>query len=92
MIASTWIAAAARPWLTLAIVLVVLSALTLLVIVLGPTRTVREEPPLDEEVESRILLGESPDQIEEELEEEAREREDEAESEDAPGPGSGPAA
>jgi hypothetical protein len=47
---------------------------------------VRQEPPLDEAVESRILLGESPAEIEEELEEEQEEAEAEAEGSDVPGP------
>ena len=78
---------ALQTWIAVAIVLAAISALTLLLIIIGPTRTVREEPPLDDDVESRILLGEKAAQIEEELEEEEQE---EAESEE---PGvSGPAA
>jgi hypothetical protein len=80
---------ALQTWITVAIVLAAVSALVLLIIVIGPTRSVRQEPPLDDEVESRILLGEDAAQIEEELEEE--EREAAAEESEQPGP-SGPAA
>jgi hypothetical protein len=33
------------------------------VIVIAPFRRVRDEPPVDESVQSRILLGEDPDEI-----------------------------
>ena len=78
---------AVETWQTVAIVLVAVSAVTLIVIIAAPWRSVRQEPPLDDEVESRILLGESPEEIEEELEEE----EDERETADEPS-GPGPAA
>jgi hypothetical protein len=35
--------------------------LGLVVIVVGPSRRVRAEPPLDPDVESAVLLGEDPD-------------------------------
>ncbi|HEX6310753.1 MAG TPA: hypothetical protein VF152_03940 [Acidimicrobiia bacterium] len=75
---------ALQTWMTVAIVLAAISALTLLLIIIGPTRSVREEPPLDEGVESRILLGEDAEQIEEELEEEEQEEGEGAPS-DRPG-------
>jgi hypothetical protein len=74
---------ALQTWKIVAILLAGLSALTLLIIVIGPTRTVRQEPPLDDDVESRILLGEDAAQIEEELEEE--EQEDTEEPSQGPG-------
>ena len=40
-----------------------LSAATVVVIIWAPWRKVRAEQPLDETVESRILLGEDPQQI-----------------------------
>lgn len=80
---------ALQMWKIVAILLAGLSALTLLIIVIGPTRTVREEPPLDDDVESRILLGEDAAQIEEEIEVEEQEETEEP----SQGPGvSGPAA
>ena len=38
------------------------SIVTLVVIVIGPSRKVRAEPPLPRDVESKILLGQDPDQ------------------------------
>lgn len=76
---------ALQTWITVAIILAAVSALTLLIIVIGPTRTVREEPPLDDDVESRILLGEDAAQIEEELEEEEQEQEEAEEPSQGPG-------
>ncbi len=69
---------ALQTWITVAIILAAVSALTLLIIVIGPTRTVRQEPPLDDDVESRILLGEDAAQIEEELEDEEEQENGEA--------------
>jgi hypothetical protein len=77
---------ALQTWITVAIVLAAISALTLLLIIIGPTRTVREEPPLDDDVESRILLGENAAQIEEELEEEEEEAGEASEEPGVPGP------
>jgi hypothetical protein len=37
--------------------------LALVVIVVGPSRRVRAEPPLDPEVEAALLLGEDPDEV-----------------------------
>ena len=80
---------AVETWIAVAIVLAAASGFVLLLIVVAPWRSVRAEPPLDDEVESRILLGESPAEIEEELEEEEEERERESAEEPA---GPGPAA
>jgi hypothetical protein len=77
---------ALQTWITVAIVLAAISALTLLLIIIGPTRTVREEPPLDDDVESRILLGENAAQIEEELEEEEQEKDETSEEPGVSGP------
>jgi hypothetical protein len=38
------------------------SAAVLLMILIGPSRKVRAEPPLSPEVEARLLLGQDPDQ------------------------------
>jgi hypothetical protein len=46
---------------------VVLSLLLLLLIIVAPWKRVRDEPPLDEEVETRLLLGEDPDEIDRDL-------------------------
>jgi hypothetical protein len=78
---------AVETWIAVAIVLATMSAFVLLLIVVAPWRSVREEPPLDDAIESRILLGEDPAVIEEELEEE----QEEAEAEEEPA-GPGPAA
>ena len=78
---------AVETWQTIAIILVAVSAVALVVIVVAPWGSVRQEPPLDDEVESRILLGESPAEIEEELEEEEDERDREtADEPTGPGP------
>jgi hypothetical protein len=44
-----------------------LSVVGLLVIVIAPWGRVRREPPLDEEVETRLLLGEDPVELDREL-------------------------
>jgi hypothetical protein len=44
------------------IVIAALAFLGLVVIVVGPSRRVRAEPPLDPDVESAILLGEDPEE------------------------------
>jgi hypothetical protein len=77
---------AVETWIAVAAVLAAASATVLVLIVVAPWRSVRQEPPLDDAVESRILLGESPAEIEEELEEEQEEAEAEAEGSDVPGP------
>lgn len=41
-----------------------LVVLALVLIIVAPWSRVRNEPPLDEEVETRILLGQSPEEIE----------------------------
>jgi len=51
-----------------------LSVVGLLLIVVAPWRKVREEPPLDEEVQTRLLLGEDPQEIAEDVDEEESER------------------
>ncbi|HUF84349.1 MAG TPA: hypothetical protein VMQ81_07140 [Acidimicrobiia bacterium] len=79
---------AVETWIAVAVVLAATSAFVLLLIVVAPWRSVRQEPPLDDAVESRILLGEDPEVIEEEIEEEEKE---EAEAEGEPA-GPGPAA
>ena len=49
---------ALETWIAVAVTLVATSALLLLLIVVAPWRSVRQEPPLDDAIESRILLGE----------------------------------
>jgi hypothetical protein len=44
-----------------------LSVIGLVLIVVAPSRRIREESRLDEEVQARLLLGEDPDQIDREL-------------------------
>jgi hypothetical protein len=56
--------------LVAAIVVVVIAVVALLLILVGPSRQVRAEPPLPDDVQARILLGESPEEVEAELEEE----------------------
>lgn len=46
----------------------VLSVIGLLVIVIAPWGRVRSEPRLDEEIQTRLLLGEDPDELDRELE------------------------
>jgi hypothetical protein len=41
----------------------VLAAVVLALLVVAPWKGVRNEPPLDDEVETRLLLGEDPAQI-----------------------------
>ena len=43
------------------IAIAVVAFLALVVIVVGPSRRVRAEPPLDPDEESAVLLGEDPD-------------------------------
>jgi hypothetical protein len=50
------------------VVIVGLALLTLLAIIIAPFRRVRAEPPLPADVETRVLMGESPRQIEAEIE------------------------
>lgn len=46
---------------------VALSMLLLLLIIVAPWKRVRAERPLDREVETRLLLGEDPDEIDRDL-------------------------
>ena len=46
---------------------VALSMLLLLLIIVAPWKRVRAERPLDKEVETRLLLGEDPDEIDRDL-------------------------
>jgi hypothetical protein len=48
---------------TLAIGIAIASLVAIAVIVVAPWPEVRAEPPLDEAVESRLLLGEDPEQV-----------------------------
>ena len=43
------------------------------VVIAAPWRGVREEPPLDDDVQARLMLGEDPEEIEKDLEEEEAE-------------------
>jgi hypothetical protein len=49
------------------IVIVGIAAICLAAIVVAPFRRVRAEKPLPSDVEARVLLGESPEQIDAEL-------------------------
>jgi hypothetical protein len=57
----------AMDWLPWIVGLCVLSVLVLLLIVIAPWKRVREEPGLDDEAETRLLLGEDPDEIDRDL-------------------------
>ena len=59
MVATDWL-----PWI---VGICVLSLIGLILIVVAPWRGVRREPPLDDEVEARLLLGEDPHEIDREL-------------------------
>ena len=52
------------PWI---IGLCALSAVVLLLIVVAPWRRIRDEPRLSDEVETRLLLGEDPEELDREL-------------------------
>jgi cbb3-type cytochrome oxidase subunit 3 len=58
-------------------VVLVLCGLGVVLIVVGPSRRVRAEQPLDPDAEAALLLGEDPELVEEELE--AREQDESAE-------------
>ena len=58
------LAANAVPWIA---GVTGVSVVALLVIIVAPWRTVRSEPPLAKEIESRLLLGEDPDEIDRDL-------------------------
>jgi len=57
----------AMDWLPWVVALCVLSVLALLLIVIAPWKKVRDEPGLDDEAETRLLLGEDPDEIDRDL-------------------------
>ena len=57
----------ATDWLPWIVGICVLSVIGLILIVVAPWRGVRREPPLDDEVEARLLLGEDPDDIDRDL-------------------------
>jgi len=52
------------PWI---VGLCALSVVLLVLIVVAPSRRVRNEPKLDEEIETRLLLGEDPEALDREL-------------------------
>ena len=54
----------AIPWI---VGIAVVAVLALALIIVAPWRTVRREPPLAEEIEARLLLGEDPDDIDRDL-------------------------
>ncbi len=58
------IATDALPWI---VGVAVVSVVTLLLIIVAPWRTIRRESPLADEIESRLLLGEDPDEIDRDL-------------------------
>ena len=60
----TILAADALPW---AVGIAGVSIVALGLIIVAPWRTVRREPPLADEIESRLLLGEDPEDIERDL-------------------------
>ena len=62
MLAIDWVPWAAGGCALLAVVLALL-------VIATPWRRVREVPPLDDEVQARLLLGEDPEEIERDLEE-----------------------
>jgi hypothetical protein len=66
---------ALHPWAVTGIVLASISAAVLMLIVIAPWRSIRQEPPLDDEAETRILLGDDPAAIAEEEQEAEEERE-----------------
>jgi len=57
----------AMDWLPWIVGLCVLSVVVLLLIVIAPWKRVRQEPGLDDEAETRLLLGEDPDEIDRDL-------------------------
>ena len=52
---------------TWAVAVAVVSVVALVLIIVAPWRTVRREPPLAAEIESRLLLGEDPDDIDRDI-------------------------
>jgi sensor histidine kinase regulating citrate/malate metabolism len=69
-------------WHVASIVLAGMSAAVVLLIVIAPWRSIRREHPLDDRIESRILLGDDPAAI---AEDEHRKEEEELEEVDGPG-------
>ena len=61
MLATDWV-----PWIAGVFALIAVG-LALLVII-PPWRRVRDVPPLDDEIQARVLLGEDPEEIEKDLE------------------------
>jgi hypothetical protein len=51
------------------VIVVGIALVALLAIIVAPSRSVRAEPPLPDDVQARVLLGESPREIVAELEE-----------------------
>jgi hypothetical protein len=58
---------AAVDWMTWIIGLCIISAVVLLLIVIAPWKRVRDESGLDDEAETRLLLGEDPNEIDRDL-------------------------
>jgi len=58
---------------TAAIVLTACAVVIIVFIVIAPWRTVRDEPPIPEEAETRLLLGEDFERVDEELSDRRRE-------------------
>jgi hypothetical protein len=61
-------------WLPWIVGLCVLSVVVLVLIVVAPWKRVRNEPGLDDEAETRLLLGEDPEEIDRDLAEREAER------------------
>ncbi len=58
------LAADALPWI---LGVAIVSVVALALIIVAPWRTVRSEAPLADEIQSRLLLGEDPDDIDRDL-------------------------
>ncbi len=71
-------------WLVAGIVLASVSAGVLLLIVIAPWGSIRQERPLDDQIESRILLGDDPAAIAEE--EQGKDQAEELHEPGVPGP------
>ncbi len=63
-VVSLVLAADALPWI---VGIAIVSVVALVLIIVAPWRTVRREAPLADEIESRLLLGEDPDEIDRDL-------------------------
>jgi hypothetical protein len=66
------------------LVIVGLALVSLIAIIVAPSRRVRSERPLPDDVQARVLLGESPRQIESELEAEHHDEHDRSDGDTAP--------